>query len=197
LEADGGRVSDYRVHVDAKRFEALLEQLSGAEGKRAFARAVNRAASSTRTQSSKDVRKAVNLKAADVKKGITLRRMAAREGFNGEASVTFTGRATSLYYFAPKDRKVKTARGIRMGVSVNVKGKRKLVQGAFVMTKGGITRGIFKRQGDGRYPLKKLFSTGILDVLRNDGMLDGLGVFASQRFWIEFDRDLRYRLSKV
>lgn len=114
-------------------------------------RAINKTARGLRTQISKGVRKRVALKSSTIKESLSLDK--ARRRANPSARLSIKPKPISLKHYG--------ARQIRKGVSVRVlkTSGRKLIKHAFVVSKlGGHP---FKRLGDARLPIKKLFGPSV------------------------------------
>jgi hypothetical protein len=89
-------------------------------------------------------------------------------------------------------------RQVRAGVSVGInKGSRGLIQSAFVATMKSGHTGVFRRVGRGRLPIKELFTTRIVDVFNDSGMMPAVEARGSAEFSSTFDRVLPMELQKV
>ena len=106
------------------------------EAKKAIVRALNRAAKSVQVQAAREIREAgYNLKASRIKKALTVRQANANVL---QAGIRAIGRPISLYEYG--------ARSTSKGVSVNVKGGRKLIKHAFIATMPTGHTGVFMRK---------------------------------------------------
>lgn len=113
------------------------------------------------------------------------------------ATLSDQGRKIPLSAFSPRTKRVKTARGMRTGVTALLGGNRELVPGAFLAeTKSGHV-GIFQRVGAARLPIKELFATRIMQIVGSvDGLESSVKDFANSLFPINFARDLEYYKGK-
>lgn len=149
------------VRSNIRQIAAEFRSFASEASDKAVVRALNRALDSSQTAASKEIRKTYNVKAKAVTAG--MRKQRARRGPAPAAILIIEGTRFGLIEFDPRERNVRTTRGNRRAVSVRIKVKdaRKTVQSGFVaQTKGGY-RGIFKRTGKGRYPIKTLRSISV------------------------------------
>lgn len=175
------------VQQTARQFLASAEGLRNSLKTRAIVNALNRAARGVKTDASKEIRAVYRVRKAVVDKAFSEQRATAA---SLTAVVRVRGRPMSLANFSPR---VNRRAG---GVSVNVKGARKVVRGAFLRTMVGGGDGtyqvVFKREGKSRYPIKALKTVDVpgLFLLRDINEAVRRGV--NERFEKEFSRLLRY-----
>lgn len=166
---------------------------------KAAARSLNRAIVSVRAEASREVKKTLNAKAADIKDAIDLGKASYNDSLASMyATVTVTGKPMPLVAFLETVQTLITPRGSYQQVYVRVKkgGQRKLVEGAFVATVGNGHQGIFRRIGDKRLPIKELYSTSVMDLFRNnDELVKDLLAYGRDKFSDNFESELRYQLS--
>lgn len=175
------------VQQTARQFLASAEGLRGSLKARAIVNALNRAAGGVKTDASKQIRSIYRIKKAVVDRAFSEQRATAA---SLTAVVRVRGRPLSLAGFDPRTNKRAG------GVSVNVKGQRKVIRGAFLRT--FISRAnegyqvVFIREGKSRYPLKALKTVDVpgLFVMRDINEAVKRGV--RDRFEKEFARLLRY-----
>lgn len=175
-----------------------FRQLTEKQIRSAAARAINRAAVTMKAEAARCIKDELGaLKIGDIKDLIDISRTTAREDLASmKAVLAISRKQTPLALYNPLTRNVTTERGKRLGVTVKIKGERKLVRDAFLITtKGGYT-GVFQRTGDSRYPLKQVFGTSIADVLRNAEVLEDLRRTAQTTVADNFKAELSYQLSK-
>ncbi len=121
--------------IDARQALAGLTDLRN-NVKKATYRALNKAAAQAKTQASREIRTAgYNLKAGEIKKGITVSKATTN---SLTASVIATGKPVPLYQYGP-------VRKVANGVMVTVKNGRKLIRGAFIARMPGGHIGIYER----------------------------------------------------
>lgn len=174
-------------------------QLTQKQVKSAAARALNRTAQSMRAEVARAVQAELGgLKIGDIKSRISLDLASAREDLaTMSADLVASGKGIPLVMYQALARNVRTPRGKRIGVTVRVKGERKLVQHAFLVeTKGGYV-GVFQRTGDSRFPLRQLYSTTIADIFRNQSFLDPMRAQANETLEANLQHELEYQLSKA
>lgn len=87
-----------------------------------------------------------------------------------------------------------TKKGVTVAVNA---GKRKLLKSAFeATTKSGHT-GIFYRTGKARLPIRQLYSTRVIDVFSDDGMIPAVQEQGMKMFSSTYDRVLPLELDKL
>jgi hypothetical protein len=180
-----------------------FKELTRKQMQQASARALNKAATSTRAEAARRVKESpLNLKARDIKDQITMERAKAKDGLQRmSAVIRVVRKSVPLYLFGAKERKVKSARGPRVGATVKVKTQRKLVSGGFIARMKSGKVGVWKRTGQttnkGKERIKQLFSTSVYDVFHNKGFLSDLGAYARARFKVTFAQELKYEQNKT
>lgn len=165
---------------------------------RASARALNRAATTTRAAVSQEVREEVSLKAADIKNVVTLRKAQGAEDMNSQAAyVIIKDKPVPLAQYAASPRNVKTVRGKRVGVTVKVKGERKLVAQGFLATVGAGHLGVFTRRRGGRLPIRERFGPSVAQIVQGLNVLRRLMDISRDAFVKNFRSELNYQASKT
>lgn len=160
--------------------DALGEELAG----KALMRALNRTIKGVRTETIRIVRGELNLKVADVKKGLSIRRARSRDSS-----------AALEVWAAPTPTARYAARQTKRGVTVKVKrkGGRKLIAGAFLarMRSGHVgvysaPKGGYTRRGPAPnrsgLPIHELFSTALVQYIDDPKVLARIGTVARGRF---------------
>jgi hypothetical protein len=143
-------------------FNDLTAKVQG----QAVRRALNRTADTGRTRIVKEVRTLYRLRAKDIRDRITIRRASGTEL---EVRIRASGNRLPLVSFDPRQVGSKTSRRgtERGGVSVNIKGSRKLIKGAFIATMSNGHRGVYQRRGLGRLPIDELYTISIPEMIDN------------------------------
>lgn len=157
---------------------------------KALERALQVAATKTRTRISTDVRKTYNVKAGDVAKTVRLTRIPIGR------LLVYTGSVIGLEKFGARQKIVRTATGRRRGVTVQVKktGARKLVKGGFQIQKG---KAILRRVGRGRLPIERRFGPSIPQMVSNPAVIELATLKTGEDAAIEFNRQMEVLLSRT
>ncbi len=173
---------------------------------RAAVRAVDRAMISARRYIVDKIRSVLNVRAKAVNELIVIRKAGGGDDGKVTGSLELKDRPFRLVEFQPRARRVRTTRGPRTGVTVQVKQARKLVGGGFLATMPSGHTGIYKRVPNTRMPSKKnqnkekiveLFSTRPTDLLGEDSsFMKETEEYASQRFEVEFEREFAFYAQK-
>lgn len=186
----------------AAEFRALSEQVTG----KAIVRALNRALDSSQTAANREIRKTYNVKARAVSAAMKKRR-ATSGSKNPVAILELSGTRIALIEFAARKKWVKTRRGRRQEVSVQVlvRGARKVVQGGFIATRtytqtnphSGASYDqahtmVFKREGKGRYPIRTLRSVSIPQAFLNKSVLAAVQAVSIESFDKNYRQQLRF-----
>lgn len=158
-------------------------------------RALNRTASSVRTEASREIRQRYNLKASVIKANMrivkaTRSRLVAEIVATGKRIplIEFGARAVNPWNVAGRSHRRRGG-----GVSAAVTKTRRLFKGAFIAVMPSGHRGVYLRQGEGR-KIRQLMGISIPKAMVERQVNATLAKFAAQRFRIEFERDLKYRL---
>ncbi len=175
-----------RVELNTDEVIADLERLGEKLSGQVMARVLNRTSTTVKTAMSRMVRQELNLRAKDINALVRVQR-ASRQSH--VVTITVLGRSVPLIDYAARQ----TARGVT--VKVKRQGGRKLVEGAFIATMRSGHRGVFKRKGARRLPIRELFSTAVVQYLDDDEVIGQLGQVARDAFENHLDREIRFRLA--
>ncbi len=136
------------IKVNAESLERALGKKAQAAIKRAVVRTVNTAITSGSSAARKEISRQIGTKQKDIKSRIKIKRATSSDP---RASLTFIDRGISAEKLKPKRVRVMTTRGQRWGVSIQIKGERKLLPGAFM---GNANKRVWERVGKRRKPIK-------------------------------------------
>lgn len=151
----------------------------------ATVRALNRTVDSSATETSREIRKVYNLKDRTVK--AALRKVRASRS-RLVATLHVEGARIGLIEFEARWRQ-----GQAVGATVRIKlgGARKPVAGAFIAdARGG--RGVFRRVGKKRFPLKYLTTISIPQAFSNDDVVGAVQKTAEVVFQKNFEQQIVY-----
>lgn len=134
---------DINFETTIKKLRADFAHLSADKFAAAIARSLNRTASSAKTLASREIRKTHKIPARELSKTITIRKASGRDD-RLQADVQAEGKPLPAMAFG--------ARQTRKGVTIDVKGSRKLLPGMFILTMKSGHKGVFARvQTEGTY----------------------------------------------
>lgn len=169
--------------IKIKGVEEAKKMLDPKIYQKAMRATLNDLSSAINTQVSKEIRERYTLPSARIKQGIDIKKAV---GNNMRAILTFSGKPPGLQHYRAIQtlvnvqrkiskgsiitKRLKRARQMMKGVSVEViKGRRKVVRGAFLATtgKGGI--GVWHRKGKERLPILRLFGPSIRGMFKQMG----------------------------
>ena len=165
----------------------------GVKAKGAVGRAATRTVRGVRTDGTRLIRSEYNVKAGAVRRAFTIQR-ATRN--NLEAVARVRGHRLSLIHFSPRPGKP----GMRkppVGVSVRVKRQRKAIPGSFVarMQKNSAAA-VFTRKGKARFPVKKLYSLAVPEMLDREDFQEEIQDGANSRFEKNLTHEVNRMLAK-
>jgi hypothetical protein len=184
------------LKVDIERAKAKFAHLPAEIREKATVRAINDTAAQAKIQASREIRDAgYGMKVGDIKKAISLRKANASLL---KATVTAKGRPIPLIKF--------NARQVKAGVSISVKNGRKLIKGAFIITKQDGTQGVFVRHGNehrpittragkrvwSAYQIHELYGPSIPIAFSNQKVQEALEKAVREKFPQNFKREVRY-----
>lgn len=161
--------------------------------KGALRRALRKAGASAlrdmKSEASKRIRARKRIKARYITRALTLRRAKGSDIGDMEWSIEVSGEAVPLVAYP--------ARQMRKGVSVEVnRGKRTLIKGAFISTMRSGHKGVFRRDGKARLPIKELRGSRPVDALLHEGEADAVGARGGASFEATFVRVLQLEIGK-
>ncbi|MEE9432213.1 MAG: hypothetical protein V3V16_14280 [Melioribacteraceae bacterium] len=154
--------------------------------------ALNESAKSALVHTIDKLRETYNVKKAGINKLVKIRKATFKKQ---EVVLSFQDKFMGLQYFSARQ----TKKGITYGVK---HGKRDLLESAFFVrkdsnTKKKVLRGVFKRKGKERLPIKKIY-TGVNPgkVLTTDQSLDRMTIDFFKIYEERFYSKLEYFLNK-
>lgn len=177
------------ITYEIERLQELRQRFDYRIIDKALQRALQVAATKTRTRISKEVRLVYNIKAGDIGRTVRLKRIP------GGRLLVYIGKVVGLDHFGARGRNVKTARGKRRGVTVQVRKdrSRRLVAGGFV---GGKGRVIFKREARSRLPIERLYGPSIPQMVSNGFVINNATLLTGEDAAVEFNRQLELLLGR-
>jgi hypothetical protein len=183
---------DDLIRIDSfhaeKALEGLRDVLALVPGgaKKAVYRALSKTITGMRTDTVKKVREDYNVPAKQIRERITLIKPQKGADYPRALLKAVGKMSVPLVHYGARPRVPVTAGGRRpkKGVSVQVKmaSGRKVVEGSFIQTpRSGGEPQIFKRVGEEREPIRRLYGPGHLQALKDEGNLLDLQEQASER----------------
>lgn len=151
------------MRLEIKGLKELQDALDPKRYKKIATRVLNKLGSQTRTAVSREVRNTYNIKRDRMDSGFFMKRATWE---NMAVLLRYRGRTPGLQHFDAR----RTSRGVT--VKVRRSGGRKVVKGAFMPER--IT-GIYRREGKGRFPIKRLFGPDV------PGMVSTVGIEAAEQ----------------
>ena len=142
-----------------------------------------------RSEASKRVRARKKLKVKPVNAALSKRRPKGNDLDSMVFGIDVSGKPVSLASYP--------ARQTKRGVTVEVnRGKRTLLEGAFLATTKSGHRGVFLRVGDDRLPIRELLGSRPVDALLHDGEAEAIADRGGRSFGATFERLMFRELSK-
>jgi len=177
------------VKWDRSQIAALeTGKLKGAL-KRALRKAGATALRDMRSEASKRIRARKRIKVSYIRRALTLARPSGGDISDMSWALNVSGEPVPLTAYPFRQTK--------KGVSVEVnRGKRTLVKGAFVATMASGHKGVFKRRGKARLPIKELTGSRPVDALLHEGEADGVAARGGASFEATFQRVLPLEIGK-
>ncbi len=174
------------VRSDMKRMVAEFA-LERKKANKATMRALNRALDKVATETGREIRKTYNVKAGAIRKALSKRRAS---GSNLSARMIVEGVRLGLIEFDAR-----WTRKMPIGATVRIKvaGGRKPVRGAFIASNTATGyRGVWRRVGRERYPIRNLRSISIPQAFSNKAVVAALEKHAAETFNKNLLQQLRY-----
>lgn len=176
------------VGSDVAAFRASIDNMKSRDMNRAAAIALNRTADSVQTEAIRLIRSTYKILAREVKRGFTIRRAYAGKL---QSMVFASGRPLNVIGFGARPSQP-GGRLPKVGVSVDIKGARKRIPGAFVarISNNGYV-GVFMRKGRARFPIRAVTTVSIPGLFRKDIVSNAIGSVATDRFRKELTAAVR------
>jgi hypothetical protein len=176
-----------------------LKTLSGREAisalRRATVRTLNEGLRAARTLAVRRTAEELGMSTAEARKRLLFSNASTK---TLEATLRIGGRGVSLMAFKPKRARVQTRRGVRIGVTIQtLAGRRELVPGGFFVKLKSGKRGVFKRVGESRLPIKQLFAklSPVAELVQREA--SDLTRVARATFERNFDRNFEHYVKTV
>ncbi len=180
------------VSNDVAAFRAAVDRFKDQDMNRAAAIALNRTADGVRVAASDEIRKIYRVKKSSLTKAFTIRRAYAGKLL---AIVFASGKPLNVIGFSASQTK--------RGVTVDIKGSRKLIPGAFIKTirvpNAGEVKAVFERRfvsgragkRFGRYPIRGVTTVKVPGMFSKQVVVDALKGIAVDRFRKELASAIR------
>lgn len=182
-----------KAEWDSRELRRIHAALDGRVLGRVVRKAGSTALRDMRAEASKRVRARKRVRVKAIRRALVMARPRGGPIDGMEWGVHVRGDAMRLIDY-PGVRQTK--RGV--SVAVNKGGGRTLIEGAFIATVGsGGHRGVFRRGGRARLPIKELLGSRPVDALLHDGEAEGVQRRGRDSFARTFDRVLAIELDKV
>jgi hypothetical protein len=172
------------VSNDAAAFRAAITEFKDRDIKRAVAIALNRTADRVRAEAVRRIRQTYRIQQRELNRGFTIRRAWAG---NLQSLVYASGRPLNVIGFE--------ARQTKNGVSVNIKGTRKVIRHAFIARLPNYT-GVFMRKGKSRFPIKAIRTVDVPGLFESQIVKHALASVAVDAFRLELGRSVRAILAR-
>jgi hypothetical protein len=182
-----------KFETNAVKMSSIFFDVSGRTMTKAFVHSANTTLSSTRAFIIKMLGE----------QGIQRKSIVSRFILNKASSQDLSaelkddGKSVPLAALSPKRVTIKTERGNRKGVTILLNGQRTLVPGAFLITMKNGHKGIFRRVGSKRLPIKQVPGQRLRDFYTSiAGLADSSKAFARETFFKNFQRDFEFYRDK-
>ena len=182
------------VESTIKKTVLALEAKTNAAVQASTVRALNRTATSVRKDAVTEIRKKYKLKSGTIRAQMVIVKASRNRLI---AQIIASGKRIPLIEFSaravnPWNKPGRSHKRRGGGVSVNMTGARTLYAGKFIATmpKSGHV-GVFERYGGG---IRQLVGISVPRALAERHINAALAKLAAERFAVEFQRDLNYRL---
>ena len=162
--------------------------------KKAGERAIKRTMTTIETAARRKVAEESGLKPTLLRKYIRITKTATQS--SPQSILRMLKKGIPLVQFGAKPVKIKTQRGRRIGVSVDIGDGRNVVPGAFLATMKSGHKGVYKREGKKRTPIVEQFSSAMTKLLNSSAFTQEIQKLAVETFKKNFASELRYQLTK-
>lgn len=181
-------VGGVNVSNDVAAFRASVERLKTSQMNRAAAIALNRTADGVQTEAIRMIRATHRILRREVARAFTIRRAYAGRL---QAMVFASGRPLNVIGFGARPSSPGGKRP-RVGVSVDIKGTRKVIPGSFVVRiPNNNYIGVFMRKGRARFPIRAVTTVSVPGLFRRDIVNSAIPKVATGRFRSELQSAVR------
>ncbi|WP_018124963.1 phage tail protein [Desulfovibrio oxyclinae] len=185
-----------RIGIDG--VEELMRAVQGFErgGPQVAARALNKTAGNARTEAVRLLRQLLNLKAKDIRSGLSIHRANPK---SLRAAVIARGkRGVPLAKYPVRPGRPNPKRPPAKGVSVQIKrfGGSKVVKGAFVSKMKSGHTGVYRRQGAKRLPIKELYGPNFVQYLDGGRVRRKLDRLIGRRLEHNLRHEINWQIQK-
>ncbi|WP_421663644.1 phage tail protein [Lysinibacillus telephonicus] len=178
-----------RVIVDDAKLREVQERLGEFANKapNAIANSLNRTMQNVATNITKGVRERYHVKAASVKENLK-KTKATRSNLTAE--VRARGTALPLDRFKVSPKTVQPNRKKQLKIAVKKDGTKEIM-GAFIANISGIK--VFKRDGDKRLPISRLFGPSVPQMAGNEEIVDNV----YKKGVVTFETRLNHEVNRI
>jgi hypothetical protein len=187
------------VIVDTEELKRIALELKGFPdvAPKAMSSALNRTITTVKTDMKREVVAAYEVKGSDVTKSLSVKKSSPNKL---SAEAISQGRPIALAHFKFKPKKPMAGK-TRRKVMVKVKKSEGFTEikskpAAFVQNPNGATN-IFKREGQSRLPIKRLYSLSVPQMLGNQEVINRITVKAHETLEKRVKHEIEYRLKKI
>ncbi|KAA9133459.1 hypothetical protein F3N42_03660 [Marinihelvus fidelis] len=184
------------LRFEIENYEKIRRQLGGEIVEKALAMALQRVAMKARTTASKEVRQVYNIKARDMGRAVRPRRI-RHGGATVAYMLEYTGKRLGLDKFGARQVKVRSKKGPRRGVSVQIRKDRPrfVFKGGFGADIHGLK--VFTRKTSARLPIRRRYSMSVPEMLRRAEVMDDVLARVRRETPIEFDRAMKITIDRA
>jgi hypothetical protein len=169
------------VTADVAAFRASVDRVQRTDLNRAIAIALNRTADRVLTFATRRIREQYRIQLRELRRGFSVRRAYAGKL---EAEVRASGRPLNVIGFG--------ARRTSKGITVDIKGSRKLIPGAFIATiSNNNYTGVFRRTSKSRFPIKAISTVSVPGLFRREIVSESIAAAAVPAFRAELASAVR------
>jgi hypothetical protein len=173
------------ISLEVKWDKRGITALETGPFKRSVTKALRKAGATAlrdmRSEASKRIRQRKRIKASYIGRALTLRRPKGSDIAAMEWAIEVDGKPVPLVAYPHRQT--------RKGVSVEVnRGKRTMVQGAFVAAMRSGHEGVFRRRGKARLPIQEMLGSRPVDALLHEGEAQGVAERGGNSFAATFAR---------
>lgn len=178
----------FKVQLNRLLLAAIKTGATGAL-RRALSKAGSTALRDMRSEASKRVRELKRIKPKYIRDAITLVKPRGLDTAKMDWVLTVSGKPVPLVAYPNRQ----TTKGVTVEVN---RGKRTLLKGAFLATMTSGHKGVFRRVGAARFPIKELLGSRPLDALMHKGEAEAVVDRGGESFSATFARLLPLEIGK-
>lgn len=183
-----------KLVANGKQLKEFVDSFTNEVLVKAAIRAINRTAITARQEAVNAVKEQLKLPVGKIRDSFRIKNATETDR---DATLSAIGKPLPLFLFSPRQKIVQTRTGKKKQVSVDISGKRTVVQGGFTSAMPSGRIGIFKRKRPSRLPIVELFTGSVAKIFASDKVQARVREKIAPTFVKNFEQDFEFFKKKL